>query len=72
MSAKLKPIRPEVDQDLVKKAEQFVERIRSGETTGFLVLEQKRDVVAWSCSHLKDRFQVMGYLVSAILRMDDN
>lgn len=69
--AELKAIRPEVDEDVLKTAEEFLTRVRSGETTGFMVLEQKRDVISYSCTRLKNRFELMGYLMHAICKLED-
>jgi hypothetical protein len=70
LTAELKPIRPEVDLDVVKKVEELLARVKSGETTGFLLLEQKRDVCTWTHTRLKNRFEIMGYLLKAAIEME--
>lgn len=70
MTAELKQIRPEIDEDTVKKAEALLERVKAGETTGFLLVEQKRDIVSWTCTALKNRFEMLGYLTYALIQME--
>lgn len=70
MAAKLKALRPEVDADVLEAAEAFLDRVRAGETTGFLLVEQKRNIISWSCTQLKNRFEVIGYLMHAAYRLD--
>lgn len=70
MAAELKKIENKPNQDAIEILEEALARIKSGETNGIFLVEQKPNEVTWSCAGLKDRFMVMGYLMYAIQKLE--
>lgn len=61
----LTEIKREVNPTLVEILEQALENVKSGETTGLVLLEQKTKLCTWRTSGIKDRFTAAGYLLHA-------
>lgn len=52
--------------DVVQFLEEALERAKSGETKGILLLEQSAKQTSYSTTGLNDRHNIVGYLQSAI------
>ena len=71
MPADLKQIPPRDNGKIVELLEAALERAKSGETTGIVLVEESVTCVKTSMTRLKNRFETIGYLVEAILRVRD-
>jgi len=58
-----------VDPQVEELLERTLANVRSGETSGVLILEQKAKHLSWACAGLDDRFQVIGFLAHAMHKM---
>jgi hypothetical protein len=52
--------------DVVQVLEEALERAKSGETKGILLLEQNGTQTSYSATGLKDRYHLVGYLQCAM------
>lgn len=61
------PVRADLsNQDVVQVLEEALERAKSGETKGILLLEQNGTQTSYSATGLKDRYHLVGYLQCAM------
>ena len=65
----LQPKVVEADPELVEFLEQVIERVKSGKTKGYLIMEQDAGSVNYSCMGLNDRFRIIGLLHNAIHKL---
>ena len=69
MSSVLREVKPEPNREVVEELEAALERARSGETTGILLLEQDRDGASYFTAGLRDRFNKLGILSHAMHKL---
>jgi hypothetical protein len=61
-------IKREVDENIVMLLQQALERAKTGETTGVIVVESSTKTARWANAGKYDRFELAGYLLNAANR----
>lgn len=71
MPADLKRIAPRDNAPVIKLLESALARAKAGETTGVVLIEESPKTITCNMTKLKNRFETMGYIVEALLRVRD-
>lgn len=58
------------DPDVARVLEDALARVRCGETTGILLLEQDVSGCSYACAGLKDRWTIIGFLSHAMFKLN--
>lgn len=69
--AELKELPPRDNGETVRLLEQALERAKKGETTGVVLVEEQATCIKTNTTRLKNRFETMGYLIEAMMRVRD-
>ena len=58
-------LKRDVDEKIITLLQEAIERAKTGETTGVIVIESSTKTARWANAGKYDRFELAGYLLNA-------